>query len=31
MTRKRVGSTLDDYLKNEGMFDEAQALAKVKA
>ncbi len=27
MSKKHVGSSLDDYLKGEGMFDEAQALA----
>jgi antitoxin HicB len=27
MSKKHVGSSLDDYLKNEGTFDEAQALA----
>ena len=27
MSKKHLGSSLDDYLKGEGMFDEAQALA----
>ena len=27
MSKKHVGSSLDDYLKDEGTFDEAQALA----
>ena len=27
MSKKNFGSSLDDYLKGEGMFDEAQALA----
>lgn len=31
MSKKYVGSSLDDYLKGEGMFDEAQALAIKEA
>lgn len=27
MSKRRVGSSLDDFLKNEGIFDEAQAQA----
>lgn len=27
MSKKHVGSSLDDYLRGEGTFDEAQALA----
>lgn len=27
MTRKRMGSSIDDFLKEEGIFEEAQALA----
>jgi len=31
MSKKYVASSLDDYLKGEGMFDEAQALAIKEA
>lgn len=27
MRKKRIGSTIDDFLKEEGIFDEAQAMA----
>jgi len=27
MRRKRIGSSIDDFLKDEGIFEEAQALA----
>ena len=27
MTKKRMGSSIDDFLKEEGIFEEAQALA----
>jgi hypothetical protein len=27
MGKKRIGSSIDDFLKDEGIFEEAQALA----
>ena len=27
MTKKRMGSSIDDFLKEEGIFEEAQTLA----
>lgn len=31
MTNRHIGSSLDDFLKAEGMFDHAQALAVIEA
>lgn len=31
MSKRRVGSSLDDFLKEEGIFDEAQAQAQAQA
>jgi plasmid maintenance system antidote protein VapI len=31
MSKKRMGSSIDDFLKNEGIFEEAQAVKEVVA